>query len=257
MSQVTYIFFIPLDQLPGIAATGVSERLWGCLWELAFRAGEWPAVPARPWILLLAIIGLAALAGGLIWRKRKAAMAFAEDLYSHWQATIPPYRRSLAQLAAELERARRYRHPLAVVVMDIDYERHKQGKRNLIRLSGNARLASQFFCALISSILRENLRGSDIVTYDATHDHYVILLPESTIAAAAQTMSRLREFVLERTKVSLRYGIAEFPADGLTFDDLVSLALARNQRTACETLPREDAATTSQGAQRMEPLVHS
>lgn len=209
------------------------------------------------WLLITIVACFAMATMVLLWRMRKTKPDHAQILSSNWHKAIPRYRRSLARLHAEVDRARRYHHTLVVAVLLVDYEHHKKKRQDTLTLSGDVKFAAQFFFPLISALLRENLRGSDIVTYDVTNDHFVFLLPESGAAAAEQMISRLKSLVMNRTGVVLRYGIAEYPADGLILADLVSRALARNQRTASETPPQVDAAQTSQGAQRTEPLTQS
>lgn len=210
--------------------------------ETPHTTEAWLPALAQPWLLLaLFLTSLALLAGAWIWRRRKAEFASKRGLYGSWHAAIPRYRRSLHRLTAELERARRYRHSLTIAVLTVDVEQHRQKNSHLINFMGNPEIASQFFFSLVSSILRDNVRGSDMVTYDVTNDHYVLLFPEAQTAATEQTLQRLRKFVLQRSKVMLRFGIAEYPADGLILQDLVNLALAGNQR-AVNDIPQQDAA---------------
>lgn len=205
------------------------------------------------------LMGLAVCAMLLIaawrWRKHKAAFASKRSLYGSWHAAIPRYRRSFHRLTAELERARRYHHTLTVAVLTVDVEQHRQKNAGLVKLMGNAELASQFFFSLVSSMLRDNVRGSDMVTYDVTNDQYVLLFPEAKLADAEQTLQRLKKIVLQRSKVLLRYGIAEYPADGLILPDLVGLALARNQRTASDAPPRDAASANGQMETRTDALA--
>jgi GGDEF domain-containing protein len=207
-----------------------------------------------PWPLLAV-----ALSGVLVlfwlWRRRRSAAAAKKSLYGSWHAAIPRYRRSLHRLTAELERARRYHRALTVTVLAVDFDQHKQKKHNLIDLSGDTEIASQFFFSLVSSLLRDNVRGSDLVTYDVTNDFYVLLFPESTATATEQTLRRLQQLVMERSKVMLRYGVAEFPKDGLIIQDLVGRALAKSQRRASEMPPPTDASTNGQKEPHKEPLA--
>jgi GGDEF domain-containing protein len=185
-----------------------------------------------PWPAFVVAFGVALI---LIWLWRRRALAAGRmSLYGSWHAAIPRYRRSLPRLTAELERARRYQRVLTVTVLVVDFDRHQPAKRHVIAMPGNAEIASQFFFSLVSSLLRDNVRGSDLVTYDVTNDYYVLLFPEATAAATEQTLRRLQQLVLQRSKVSLRYGLAEYPKDGLLIPDLVSRAFAQSQRMANE-----------------------
>jgi len=177
----------------------------------------------------------------LIWRRRLSTINFIENLYASWQAALPIYRHSLPVLTAELERARRYRHKLSVVILSTHHEQHDKSRLALTRAAKPEEPASPFF-SLINSLMRDNLRHSDIVTYDVKNDHYVLLFPESSAVATQQAILRITGLVLHRTGTRLRHGIAEFPSDGLILQDLIGHAYARMCRTVGDgKLPQETA----------------
>jgi hypothetical protein len=76
----------------------------------------------------------------------------------------------------------------------------------------------------VGAILRDAVRGSDLVTYDARHEQYVVLFTESTRLQTWQAARRLRLLLFTRTCLCVRIGLAEFPADGLTLEDLITMA---------------------------------
>jgi len=205
------------------------------------------------WALAAVTLGAALLLFWL-WRRRKAVAAAKKSLYGSWHAKIPRYRRSMHRLTAELERARRYHRTLTVTVLMVDFEQHQQKKHNLIGVAGNLEIASQFFFSLVSSLLRENVRGSDLVTYDVTNDFYVLLFPEATGAATEKTLRRLQQVVMERSKVMLRYGVAEYPKEGLIIPDLVSHALAKSRQPANEEPPPAHSSERAEPEPRKDSL---
>ena len=164
----------------------------------------------------------------LMWRRRKRLTVIDRAVSLAMQATgIPPYRRSFPQLAQELDRARRCHNPLTAIVLSLQSDSVLEQKRVLV-----LHLAVR----LVGTILRDAFRASDIVTYDSVNDQYVILLTESTKAQALQAVQRLKERLFRRTAVHLKAGMAEFPADGLTIEDLVNTA----QGDCKYRLPGED-----------------
>ncbi len=207
------------------------------------------------WVIGIIVVSAGLFVMGLLWRRRKVNHAVTKGLYGNWHTAIPRYRRSLHRMTAELERARRYGNSLTIVVLAVDQEQLKQKKRNLLQVTENTEIASYFFFSLISALLRDNLRACDLLTYDVTNDYYVILMPETSSALAEQGIVRLNELISARIKLTLRAGIAEFPADGLTIEDLVSHAHTRSHRKATDNPPQKDAARSSQGAQRKESLA--
>ncbi len=207
------------------------------------------------WVIGIVVVGAGLFVMGLMWRRRKVNYAVTKGLYGNWHTAIPRYRRSLHRMTGELERARRYGNSLTIVVLSVDQEQLKQKKRNLLQVTENTEIASYFFFSLISALLRDNLRACDLLTYDVTNDYYVILMPETSAALAEQGIVRLNELVSSRIKLALRAGVAEFPADGLTIEDLVSHAHTRSHRKATDNPPQKDAARSGQSAQRRESLA--
>jgi hypothetical protein len=147
-------------------------------------------------------------------------------------AGVPRTQRIYAQLAQELARARRYEYPLTAVVLHVgsDESMIQTGFMPANGENGKADVPSAHLtqCAffLVGSFLRGAIRESDIVTYDAMHNQYIILLPVSRKLQALQVARRLQALLYRQTLTHLRAGFAEFPADGLTVEDLISSARA-------------------------------
>jgi GGDEF domain-containing protein len=55
-------------------------------------------------------------------------------------------------------------------------------------------------------------------------DHYVVLLPEAGRADAEQLAKRLERAAGDRHGIALRFGIASFPHQEITFDKLLETA---------------------------------
>lgn len=163
---------------------------------------------------------------GLIGRPRKPSL-------TPGTTDIPTFRRSIPDLARELARARRYQRPLAIVVLGLGNGEISEPISSLTGEGGNGNSASdmqslahstQLVSILLGSLFRNVMRESDIVTYSATEDRYVILLAESNEEQARQAVQRLDMLFNKRTLAHLRAGIAEFPSGALTLEDLVSHA---------------------------------
>lgn len=162
-------------------------------------------------------------------------------------------------LAIELGRARRYEHALSIVVA----APHTLAGNGGGRSAGNGReryrpssgrgpaatdvrgadgheaaiLArnigvppQEALACLTAAGLREILRTSDVVCYDSAEGHFVLGLTESDAATARRAVSRIRSLFQERLGVDLRTGVAQFPADGLTLEDLLSTAREAAER---------------------------
>ena len=123
----------------------------------------------------------------------------------------------------ELSRSKRYNRPCALVFMDIDnFKRfndtygHQLGDTVLKEVAG---------------VIKENIRNTDIAARYGGEE-FVVVLPESTIEQAASFAEKIRELVenLDITysdkslSVTLSLGIASFPENAATTEELIRLA---------------------------------
>ena len=193
-----------------------------------------------PTLLMFGLVVLAA-----VRRKRQRVRASNGRLIPPEKqlGAVPTYRRTLPQFTNELARVRRYNRPLTLVVLRIESDQLLLDlKRSLMPETGDGGVGSynnimqtiQLVFSLVGSILRESLRESDIATYDVAHNQYIILLPESDLKQATQTVRRLKKLLFKRTAGHLVAGIASFPEDGLIIEDLVNKAVERCTQT-CRT----------------------
>jgi GGDEF domain-containing protein len=217
--------------------------------------GEWLSVRLHLWMLAFVQASLVFFVIAAVWRRRRAGAALTANLEANLPAALPTYRAALAQMTAELERARRYQHTFAVAVLGLDDERHNRGNHDSIILSAKPALASRFFFSLASSLIRDNLRGCDLIACDATNERLALLLPESSTRTAEQAILRLNRLVRHRAGARLRFGIAEFPADGLIIEHLFDHANAEFHRTAGETATEKEVARISRSGQYVEALA--
>jgi hypothetical protein len=139
---------------------------------------------------------------------------------------IPTYRQSLRVLHAELRRARRYQHPLSVAVLSPAGVTLEAPRVELVR-------APHLSFYLLGSLLRDVLRETDVATYAAEHHLFAVFMLETREAEALRAVDRLRGLFHGRTGARVRAGIAEFPRDGLTMEDVFAAA-----RLAWEERPR-------------------
>lgn len=126
---------------------------------------------------------------------------------------------------AEVARARRHGHPLAVALLDLD--RYKNFNDRYGHSSGDVALR------VLAETLVKGLRSSDIVARYGG-DEFVVLLPETTPQAAFEKLEQLRlsvaraEFSIPRhdltAQITLSAGIACLPDDGTDPVELLEVA---------------------------------
>ena len=176
------------------------------------------------------------------------------------ESQVPSYRSQLPVLSGELSRSRRYQRPMSIAVVGLQQEhlpaplvrrdsRSTSSGRWISRLwadpssspsprdDRSARLqnndsperpflsrTTQMLSFAFGLILEESVRDSDFVTYVPKDDRFVLLLAESDRTQALETVKRLAALLDQRLVIHLEAGVAEFPSEGLTLDELVAHA---------------------------------
>lgn len=126
------------------------------------------------------------------------------------------------QVAAELRRAQRYERPAALMLVDLDA--FKRINDELGHQAGDHVLKR--FASLLSSTFRQ----TDIVSRYGG-DEFAVVFPETTTEKAEQLAQRVRR-LLARTfpddviprPVNASFGIASFPRDANSVDELIATA---------------------------------
>jgi diguanylate cyclase (GGDEF)-like protein len=116
-------------------------------------------------------------------------------------------------LARELERARRYKRPLALLMLDVNDARHGRLLAPLDQTLRNATVAVQ-----------ECLRQGDMVAR-LGQSRFAVICPEAT-AVSAETLARAIELRLEEMRLHVAIGTAERQATDLESGDLEARAEA-------------------------------
>jgi len=152
---------------------------------------------------------------------------------SYWQLEQMAYRDQLtglrnfrffsSRLPEELQRAKRYRHQLSLVMLDIDY--FKKFNDTHGHQAGNVALQH------LARVLDETVRETDIVARYGGEE-FALILPETTKRLAHELASRVRANVEANPvrlgehhhRITMSVGLATFPRDTYTWQGLVEVA---------------------------------
>lgn len=124
----------------------------------------------------------------------------------------------------EFNRSRRYRRPLSVLLLEVDPEHQKHNGVVLKNIQSD--IASRFTSARVGQIIDDRIRQTDLVLRDRTW-RFVIVCPETDLPAAMLLGKRIAAAVNEKTDLAILWGVASFPEEALTFDDLLMKARER------------------------------
>jgi two-component system, cell cycle response regulator len=127
----------------------------------------------------------------------------------------------IKELKDELKRAKRYKRPVSLLVIEIDG--HKEIQRQFGALTSDAVLK------VVSGILKDCVRDVDVAAR-YSGDQFAIVLPETNAAGAAVVAERIRQRVGQQAithnwnnlKVTASIGLASFPAHAREHDELIA-----------------------------------
>ncbi len=185
-----------------------------------------------PWYIWLALGALAIVATGAIGaayrssrraRRQAGAMAAVSAAALTDPLTGVLNRRGFTEaVERELARARRYDRPFVLAYADV------RGLKAVNDTEGH--LAGDELLKGVSSLLRDSARADDVVGRLGGDELGLLLVEQSADGAEAVT-SRIQSMLPERhaelgiaTPWDLTIGIAAFPEDGQTFNELLAVA---------------------------------
>lgn len=141
------------------------------------------------------------------------------------------YRYFKEHLTQELNRAKRHKLEVSVVMLDIDHFKHYNDT--------NGHPAGDTVLKQISRLLKDNIRNIDLAARYGGEE-FVLVLLEANKASAKIVAEKIRRLIEEHQfefeeaqpngKITISTGVATFPEDGQDFDALVKIADQRLYR---------------------------
>lgn len=157
--------------------------------------------------------------------KLRKSQATLEELAIHDGLTgLYNHREFYQRLEAEMERAKRYRDPLSLLMMDIDH--FKAFNDTYGHQAGDSVLRA------LSALIRKEIRSVDhVARYGG--EEFAVILPQTPSADAFAMAERLRNSIVTQAininkeqvvNVTVSVGVAAFPEDAKSRDDLIAAA---------------------------------
>lgn len=128
------------------------------------------------------------------------------------------------RIKIELTRSRRYHRPLSVVMIQSESDEEELTREAFKNIQHD--LMSRFTSARVGQIIDDRIRQTDLVLRDY-QGRFVVLCPETDLSNATLLAKRISQAIQERTNLRVLWGVAAFPEEALTFDDLLQKARQR------------------------------
>ena len=124
----------------------------------------------------------------------------------------------------EFGRSRRYHRHLSLMILQAKPENREAVKEILKSLQQD--MLDRLHLARLAQVIGECIRQTDLLLRDHS-EHFVVLCPETSLDSMTPLAQRIKDKVLLRTGLIVSIGLAVFPEEALTFEDLLQVARGR------------------------------
>ncbi len=215
------LFFPAITRVPGYIPLLVWGGIYLVLLQLLGRQSA-----SQTQALAVIVLEFLLLEGG-VWLTYQLAVQMhnAESLIDSLAlGTFPSRAKEIdqehLQIKIEFARCRRYNRPLSLIILS-PRAREKPAKKMLSSIQQD--LSHHFQTARVGQIIDEHIRQTDLLMKER-RGSYVILCPETERDTAVLLAKRVTKTILDITENIVQWGVAAFPSDVLTFDDLLQQA---------------------------------
>lgn len=131
-------------------------------------------------------------------------------------------------IQTELARSRRYDRPLSLVIIEPDAAAIGADVQPLPRFTTGMdiqhQLSRRYMMAKIAEVLDKEARNTDIIIKQEKPDRFIILCPETQTSNTNTLIRRVVEKTREEVGVQVGFGVAAFPEEAMTFEELLQKA---------------------------------
>jgi GGDEF domain-containing protein len=137
------------------------------------------------------------------------------------------------RIKLEFTRCRRYQRPMSLIMLESESEDEKTTREMLKNIQHD--LLNRFTSARVGQIIDDRIRQTDLMLRDH-RGRFVILCPETDFDNASLLAKRISQAVKEKTSLHALWGVAAFPEEALTFEDLLQKARERLMHSAVASM---------------------
>lgn len=211
----------------------LSVYAWVSAWlgaYLLIRGLSWQADPPGGEYLYLTLVECGLLVIGVILIRdleqqlKDYENALAEIGLPKVSQKVYAWDEAADLVKTEFIRSRRYNHPISLMVIEPTAASLKK------QLSRSARdiqriMMDRFMHTSLARLAAGEARRTDLVIELETDKRLLVLFPETGPEGLGIFAERIRHMAQEELGLALNFGIASFPEDALTFEDLQQKAI--------------------------------
>ena len=128
------------------------------------------------------------------------------------------------EINTEFIRSRRHQHPLSLLVVRPETKLTEAELKKATQ-EIQKHMISRFVSVSLAKIISREARRTDLIVSQSESDHrFLILCPETRGTDTINLAERIRSTVMDRLGININYGIASFPEEALTSEELLQRA---------------------------------
>jgi hypothetical protein len=166
----------------------------------------------------------------------------------HGNRRIQPLNDATENIQAEMFRSRHNHRPLGVVIVEPRAESIQATLQRAIQEVQQAML-NRYVITNIANELSHYLRRTDLVLEESSRGRFIILCPETNAGDLKMLTESIQMITAKKFGMSVACGMATFPDEALTFEELVHQAETRLQHLKFDGVSQPQLTTTLNGHQ--------
>lgn len=149
---------------------------------------------------------------------------------------------AVEEIKTEFIRSRRHSRPLSVLLVSVNTTVPTFNLEKTVR-DIQRNMLMRYVASSLSKILSKEARRTDLIVEKDDERGFVMLCPETTAEGTFTLAERIQQAAIEQLGVQVDYGIASFPDEALTFDELLQRA---QENLKAEAVPLEPPAAEAE-----------
>ena len=190
-----------------------------------------------------------------VWLAYQVALDLDDFEQAVINMTLPQVSRQVRRLAessdeiqTEMLRSRRHRRPLSVLVIKPDANSVTTAIHRTVQEVQQA-MMTRYVVTSLTRIVSDVMRRTDTIFEQPNANQFIVMSPETNTVNSSAFIDRIQAAATEKLGVNVICGVASFPDDALTFDELVREAEAhakRQQSRSSQAKPPTEARSSVQ-----------
>jgi hypothetical protein len=153
----------------------------------------------------------------------------------------------------ELVRSRRHQRPMSVILVEMKPESVRAALHRTVQEVQRA-MMTRYVVTSLARVISKQIRRTDMVLNQEEQGRFVILSPDTNMTSSTVVARRIQAAAVEGLGVSVTCGVAAFPEDALTFEELL-LRAELNLRAPVGT-PPSPPFSSADSAKKKEEAQH-